>query len=93
MAVGLLVLDLIVPESYSLKNKRSVLLSLFNRLRRSFNVSVAEIGDRDRRDRAAIAVVAVNNDKAHCNTTLLAVKREIELDNTLLLSDFGIEFL
>ncbi len=92
LAVGVLVLNLVVPESYSLKDKRSILLSLFSRLRRSFNISVAEIGDRDMRDRTILAVVAVNSDKAHCNTTLLAVKREVELQNELVLGDFSIEF-
>lgn len=93
MSVGLLMLDVVIPASTSLKEKRSVILSLFSRLRRTHNVAVSEVGERDLRDRAFIAVVTVNSDKTHCNTALLAVERDVERQVGLVLSDFTIEFL
>lgn len=86
-------LGLMVPGSHSLKEKRSVLLPLFNRIRRVFNVSIMEIGNRDARDRAIIAVVGVNSDKAECNTTLLAIEHEVENAGNVILSDFSVQFL
>jgi uncharacterized protein YlxP (DUF503 family) len=43
MPVGLLTLELHLPEAQSLKDKRQVLRSLKDRLRRHFNVAVAEL--------------------------------------------------
>ena len=86
-------LILMVPGSRSLKDKRSVLLPLFSRIRRSFNVSIGEVGDRDKRDQAVVAIVGVNSDKAQCNTTLLAIEHEVEAAEDLILSDFSVQFL
>lgn len=86
-------LTLVVLGSRSLKDKRSVLLPLFNRIRRVFNVSIMEVGNRDARDRAIIAVVGVNSDKGECNTTLLAIEHEVENAGDVILSDFSVQFL
>jgi len=93
LTIGLLVLTLAIPGSRSLKDKRSALLSLLSRIRRAFNVSVSEVGGRDMRDRAVIAVVSVNNEKVQCNVTLLAIKHEVETAGELVLSDFSVQFL
>jgi uncharacterized protein len=41
MPVGLLTLDIYIPDSHSLKDKRQVLRSLKDRLRARFNVTVS----------------------------------------------------
>ncbi len=46
MIVGLCTVELFLPESQSLKDKRQVLLSLRDRLREKFSLSVAEEMDR-----------------------------------------------
>ena len=43
MPVGLLTLEIYIPDSHSLKDKRQVLRSLKDRLRARFNVAVAEL--------------------------------------------------
>jgi uncharacterized protein YlxP (DUF503 family) len=60
MIIGLLEIDLFIPESHSLKDKRSVLQKTIHRLRREYNVAVAETGDQDKWARAMIAVVTVS---------------------------------
>jgi uncharacterized protein YlxP (DUF503 family) len=45
--VGLCTVELFIPESQSLKDKRQVLLSLKDRLREKFNLSVAEVDGQD----------------------------------------------
>ena len=47
MVVGTLTINLQVPSSKSLKDKRQVIRSLTARLRQTFNVAVAEVGDQD----------------------------------------------
>ena len=59
MIVGVLTVELAVPDAGSLKDKRRVVQSLKRRLRNGFNVSVAEVAynDQPRRCRLAIALV------------------------------------
>ena len=59
MVVGLLSVELHIGGARSLKEKRFVLRGLKDRLRGSFNVSVAEVEFQDLWQRAGLAVVAV----------------------------------
>lgn len=70
MFIGVCTIEMHIPDSGSLKGKRHSLKGLKDRIRNSFNVSVAEIGDNDFWQRASLAVAAVSNDKAHLNSTL-----------------------
>ena len=70
MFIGVCTIELHVPESGSLKNKRHSIRSLKDRVRNKFNVSVAEIEDNDLWQKATLAVAAVSNDKAYLNQTL-----------------------
>ena len=57
MPVGLLTLELHIPDAQSLKDKRQVLRSLKDRLRRDFNVAVAELEHQDTWQRSVVGVV------------------------------------
>lgn len=63
MVIGSLTLTLHLPLSQSLKAKRQVVASLVARLRRSFNVAVAEVGGLDSWQLAVIGVSCVSNDR------------------------------
>jgi len=76
MVIGLLTLDLHFPGSRSLKDKRQVLRGLVARIRKRFNVSVAEVEHQDLWQRAGLAVVAVNTDHGHLEATLSSVAAE-----------------
>lgn len=62
MSVGLLVIDCIFENGLSLKDKRSVLLSITKRLRDNFNISVAETKYQDLWQRSELSIVLVNTD-------------------------------
>lgn len=70
MVVGVLSLDLLIPESDSLKDKRQVLRSLLDRLHDRFNVSAAEVGDHDVWRRAQLGVACVSNERRHAQSVL-----------------------
>ncbi len=59
MVIGLLTARISLPDSHSLKDKRSVLRSLKDRLVAHMNVSVAEVGDQDLWQAAELAFVTV----------------------------------
>ena len=78
MAVGLLTLEIHIPDSRSLKDKRQVLRSLKDRLRGRFNVAVAELDHQESWQRAQVGVVSLSNDPAHLEQSLRAVLNEAE---------------
>lgn len=78
MVIGLLTLDLHFPGARSLKDKRQALRSLETRIRNRFNVSVAEVEHHDLWQRSRLAVVGVNTDHVHLETTLQGVTGEAE---------------
>jgi uncharacterized protein len=70
MFVGTLRVRLLVRESRSLKDKRQVLLSIKDRLRNRFNVSVAEVESQDHRQLAVLGVAMVGNEVKYVRTEL-----------------------
>lgn len=62
MVVGLLVVDCLLGAGHSLKEKRKILLSLTQKLRNRFNISIAEIEYQNLWQRSKLAVVSVNTD-------------------------------
>jgi uncharacterized protein YlxP (DUF503 family) len=92
MVVALLTVDLFVPGSQSLKEKRMVLRRVKDRLKK-FNVAVSEVDHQDLWQRAALAVVTVSPDQAHADRELAAVADEIERVEPGLITRTEIEFL
>ena len=70
MVVGVLCIELFIPESGSLKSKRFVIKSLKDRLKNRYNVSVAEVDNADKWQRASLGIVAVSNEKKHLESML-----------------------
>jgi uncharacterized protein YlxP (DUF503 family) len=63
MIVGVCRLSLMLPESHSLKEKRTVLRSLKDRVRQKFNVAIAEVADTDVWQSAVVGLAVVANDR------------------------------
>jgi uncharacterized protein len=75
-SVGVLTLELRLENSFSLKDKRQVVRSLKDRLRRKFNVAVAEIDYQELWQRAALAAVTVSSDHHYAEKLLQSVEQE-----------------
>ncbi len=80
MYVGWLKVQLFIPASRSLKDRRAVVNSLKERLRSRCNASVAEVGEPDLWQRAAIGVAVAGNDWSHVSEQLDAAARLLESD-------------
>ena len=93
MVIGLLWVQVHYPESGSLKSKRAVLRSLTDRLRKRFNVSLAEVEHQDLWQRSVLAVVTVNTDKRHADSTLSKVLDLMEGEGDLQVTGVQTEFL
>jgi uncharacterized protein YlxP (DUF503 family) len=93
MIVGLLELDLRVPEARSLKDKRMLVHSLRDRIRNKFNVSVAEVDDGDAHQRAVVGVAHVSNDQQFSNQVLSKIVNLVENERGVELADYQLTFL
>lgn len=91
MIIGVLRLELSLPPSRSLKDKRRVLQSLLDRLHREFNVAAAETDHQDDRRRAEIAVSCVSTDGTHANRVLSRVLARVERDADVVLTGVEME--
>ncbi len=65
MHVLLIKLSLQIPYARSLKDKRSQIKSLKDRVSSRFNASVAEIDEHDNWQQAVIGVCMISNDKSY----------------------------
>jgi len=64
MIVGVLQVELLIPEAFSLKDKRRVLRSVKDRLHREHMAAVAEIGAMEKHNTAVLAVAVVGTETA-----------------------------
>ncbi len=88
MIVGLLSMEIHIPESGSLKSKRFVLKSIKDRVHNRFNVSIAEVWQR-----TEMAAAVVSNDAAHAHSVLEKVVALVQESPDAELLDYRIEML
>jgi uncharacterized protein YlxP (DUF503 family) len=78
MVIGVCTIELYLPGNNSLKGKRSVLKSITSRLRREFNISIAEVDSHDVWQSATMGVVCVSNRQDYAHGLLTQVVEWIE---------------
>ena len=74
--IAFLTLELSIEAAHSLKDKRQVVRSLKDRLRASFNVSVAELDPSDLWNRATIGVVGISHSRDYLDGLMKNVERQ-----------------
>lgn len=80
MFVAILQLELILPEGNSLKDKRSVIKSIRERLRHRFNISIAEVGYQDVLRRSQIGLASVSSEISYLEGLLDKIINHVEND-------------
>ncbi len=78
MVIGTGIIILRIHDCRSLKDKRKVVKSIINRLRNSFNVSVAEVGANEIYQRAEIGFSLVGNDRQIINSKIDKIFNMVE---------------
>jgi uncharacterized protein YlxP (DUF503 family) len=78
MVVGVATLDLYIHGAHSLKEKRSVVRRVTDRVRNRFAVSVAEVDNLDLHQKATIGLAVVSNDSRLADSVLNKVVDFIE---------------
>ena len=78
----LLVIDCHIPHTQSLKQKRTVVKSLIDKLRAKLNASVAETGFLDEWQRSVIAVSLVSNSRRYLQQQIGNVEQLVMSSNS-----------
>ncbi len=94
--IAFLTLELHIEAAHSLKDKRQVVRSLKDRLRASFNVSVAELEPSSIWNRATVGVVAVSGSHDYLDGLMKNVERaatRIANNHGAELADSFVEYL
>ena len=78
MRIGILHVELYMPDSCSLKRKRFITKGLKEKIRKKFNVSVVEYGFKDKWQRCAIAAACMGDNNKIINSTLSRVLDMLE---------------
>lgn len=78
MIVGVATVELQVPGSASLKDKRQVVRSITARVRNAYNVSIAEVDHLDSWQRVTLGLSCVSGDAAYAHGLLERVVQFIE---------------
>ena len=92
MVIGLLRVELSLPGSHSLKDKRRLLKSLLDRLHHQFNVAAAEVDHQENRRRARLAVTCVSSEARHANQILSRVMTTVERETEMVVIDYEVEW-
>ena len=93
MPIGLLTLELRLPDAHSLKDKRQVIRSLKDRLRHKFNIAIAELDFHDVWQTSTIGIVTLSNAEQHVEESLQHVLAEAQLQLGPILVDHSVDFL
>ena len=93
MFIGCLQVELLIPESTSLKEKRMVLSGLKQRLRNKYNISIAEIDYMDLWQRAALAAAMVSNRNQHVSQAMDKILNFIDDQDQVQVIDYQIEII
>jgi hypothetical protein len=78
MPIAKLTVEISIPHAQSIKDRRQVVRSLKDKLRHSFNVSVAELDDANLWNRATLGIVAISNSASYLAGQMQEVDKAIQ---------------
>lgn len=93
MHILLIEAEIRIPESHSLKEKRSVMKRLLNEIRRDYNVSAAEVAHHDAWQQAGLAFAAVGNMKKSAERIERQLEELLEFHDSVQLTMFHSQWL
>jgi uncharacterized protein YlxP (DUF503 family) len=77
MPVAKLTIELEIPHAQSLKDRRQVLRSMKDKLRHSFNLSVAELDDGIVWNRATLGIAAISSSTSYLTGQLHQIDQAV----------------
>lgn len=93
MIIGLVTARISIPEAHSLKDKRSVVRSVKDRLIHKMNVSVAEVGSQDVWKTAELAFVTVAAESSIVQSRVSEISKFLRANPRYVLIDLHTQML
>lgn len=93
MIIGSCMVEIMIHDANSLKDKRQVVKSIIGKLKARFNISVAEVDLNEKWRLSVIGFACVTNDTVHANKQISNVLKFIEGDTRVEILDQQIEIL
>ena len=93
MVIGILQVELTIDGATSLKDKRSVVRSIKDRLHREHQVSVAEVGSQDEHRKAVLGIVLAATEVNYCQSVLDTILDKLTQQHGCYVSDHKKEIL
>lgn len=91
MLIGSLKIEFKLHGIFSIKEKRSIVNSLKQKIRNKFNVSVAEVEDQDNLESLVLAVITVANETRHVQSILNKTVSLVENNSSEEITDINME--
>jgi uncharacterized protein YlxP (DUF503 family) len=91
MLIGVCTVDVHLPQSGSLKNKRVIIKSLKDRIKKNFNVSISEIDYYELWQRSLLGIAIVSQDVKFAHQVLSKVVDFIRSDARIEMIDYHLE--
>jgi uncharacterized protein YlxP (DUF503 family) len=91
--ISLLTIELLIPWAQSLKDKRSAVRGLKDRLRSRFNASVSEVDQHDKWQRATLAVCIVDCNRRQLESVMTKVCQTAESAQDVQIAGMHLEWL
>lgn len=93
MIIGSCKVYLNVPFAHSLKEKRTVVKSIIDKVKHKFNVAIAEVEDQDLHQSIVIGLAVISNNSSHANSMIQTIVNYIEENTSANLLDTYIEII
>ncbi|HMA62503.1 MAG TPA: DUF503 domain-containing protein [bacterium] len=91
MTIGLLRIEFMIPGAGSLKEKRSLMKRMKHRLRKEFNIAVAELENLNDFSRGQLGFTTLSNDGQLPKKILVKVEEYIDKHFNIIVTDRLIE--
>jgi uncharacterized protein YlxP (DUF503 family) len=78
MTIGSMMLELFIPASQSLKDKRRVVRSIKDRLHSRYNVAVAEVDHQETHQRARLGIVGITTERLQLEQLFDSIRVDVE---------------
>lgn len=93
MVIGFRTIELFIPDSQSLKDKRQVLRRIKDRIKSKFNVSYAEIDYLDKWQRSSLGLVTIGTKREDVDARLDEILKFISEDARITILEVEREYL
>ena len=91
--LAVLTVEFLLHESGSLKAKRKVIRSILDRIQKSFNVSVSEVGHHDKWQRSRLAMSMIGNNRQVIEKSFTGIEQIVKADYDIEVLTFDIEWV